>query len=68
MGGVSVSREEVGALVREAHNTGQNKEAFVRAQLQERYPGIENLTIRRAGQVYSVLDYLAQDLESYATS
>jgi hypothetical protein len=65
--GLDVSRQEISNIITEARNTGQDEKVYLRAQLIARYPGIENTTIRRNGQVYSVLDYLAEDTESYAT-
>lgn len=62
-----ITREEVQDLITTARNTGQDEQAYVRAQLTQRYPGIENLTVRRGGSVYSALDYLVEDTGSYAT-
>ena len=61
-----VTREEVAALVLHAYNTGQDRGAYVRSVLTQRYPGIENQTMRVNGKVYSVLDYLVEDMNSYA--
>ena len=66
MAGVNVSRDEVARIVTAAHNAGLDRGAHVRDELKRRYPGIENATVRRNGRVYSVLDYLTEDLESYA--
>ncbi len=62
-----ITRDEVGSLITEARNSGQDEKAYVRAQLTARYPGIESMTIRRGSGVFSVLDYLVEDTESYAT-
>lgn len=62
-----ITRDEVSGLVTEARNTGQDEKIYVRTQLTLRYPGIENATIRRGASVFSVLDYLVGDTESYVT-
>ena len=62
-----ITRDEIQTLVNTARNTGQDEGEYVRAQLTARYPGIENQTIRRGPNVFSVLDYLVEDTDSYAT-
>jgi len=63
----SITRDEVANLVTAARNSGQDEKVYVKTHLTQRYPGIENATIRRGGSVYSVLDYLVEDTESYVT-
>ncbi len=60
-----IKRNEVDGIVREAHNTGKNKKDHLKNELRRRYPGIEDLRIKRGNTVYNALDYLAEDAESY---
>ena len=71
MAGVDLSqirREEVGNIVRGARNAGKEEKTHLKSELTKRYPGIENATVRRNGRVYPVLDYIAEDSESYGSS
>ena len=60
-----VQRGEVQGIVREAQNTGRDKKQHLKSELKRRYPGIENVRIKRGGTVYNALDYLAEDSDSY---
>ncbi len=66
MATLSITRDEVAEIVADAKVKGRNKEAHVRLKLTQKYPGIEDAVVRRNGRVYKVLDYLADDLDSYA--
>lgn len=68
MAGLAVTREEIHELVTHAHNNGLDRASYVRSELTTRYPGIENVTVRVNGQVFNALDYLVQDVDSYAPS
>jgi hypothetical protein len=62
---LNLTRDEVALIVDDARQKKRNIRVHVREKLAERYPGIENLKIRRNGRTYRVLDYLEEDLSSY---
>jgi len=60
-----ITRDEVANIVKEARDTGRDKKVHLQAELERRYPGVSNATIRVGGIVCNALDYLVEDVESY---
>jgi len=66
MGRVEVTRDEVSAIVKDAKSKSKNREAHFRAEIIKSHPELADLTITRNGNRYNAIDYLVDDLDSYA--